>query len=127
MENFFSNHFAYLIHPLESRAGDLPEERGRFVQQDLRGVIFPKDSEKGRGPDGNRSMEGKEQGGQTWKAGHLPAGEDGLPAVISGKWNHPSKIATGRTGDPVPLRIFSGRAMKVNRLPTSLSRLQRFS
>ena len=37
------------------------------------------------------------------------------------------RIATGLIGDPVPLRIFRGRAMKVNRLPTSLSKLQRFS
>ena len=40
---------------------------------------------------------------------------------------HSSRMATARIGEPVPLRIFSGRAMKVKRLPTSRFRLQRFS
>jgi hypothetical protein len=78
--------------------------------------------------EANRSMKGKGvRERQTGERGHLFTGEDGRPAVTSGKWNHSSRMATGRTGDPVPLRIFSGKAMKVNRLPTSLSRLQRFS
>ena len=41
--------------------------------------------------------------------------------------SYSSKIATGRNGEPVPLRIFKGRAMNVNRFPISLSRLHRFS
>jgi len=65
------------MFPLKSRFGDLPEERARFVPQDLRGVEFSQKT-RGIGKDrvpidgtglqadfrleANRSMEGKEQG-----------------------------------------------------------------